>query len=544
MFGDEQGIALLDCTLRDGGYVNDWKFGHSVIISVLDRLMEAGIDIIEVGFLDGRRPFDMDRTIQPSTDCYDKLLAGVRRKGSMLVAMIDYGTCAIENIAPCSESLLDGIRVIFKQPKMREAVAFGKRIEELGYKVFLQLVSVTSYSDRDMLDLADLANACSPYAVSMVDTYGLMHKEEMLNYFYLLDHNLKPGVRIGYHSHNNFQLAYANTCELIKRKAKHGLVVDGTLYGMGKSAGNAPLELLAMYLNENYGKGYSINQLLEAIDIDILRIYHQHYWGYGLLYFLAASNDCHPNYIDYLLSKKSLPVGAISEIAKKIPPELKLNYTRSCIERLYVDYQTQSSQGDGTLQGLDQALSGRGILILGPGKSLLAYHDEIRDFIQEQGPVTIAANFVPGDFRTDYVFVSNAKRYSMLLAQLDRIGEGISLIATSNIMAAGRKFDYILSYADLHSENPIIEDNALVMLLKALAGCRPRSVTLAGFDGFGQEANESYYDGSLELSTDYKRLREINGAIAEKLPEFREQMEISFLTPSIYEGKGIGNGKV
>lgn len=541
---DKNKISLLDCTLRDGGYVNDWNFGNSTIVSVLDRLIEANVEVIEVGFLDERQTFNVNRTIQPNTECYNKLLADVDRKNSLLVAMIDYGTCGIESIAPCSESLLDGIRVIFKKSKMKAAVAFGQQLVALGYKVFLQLVSVTSYSDRDMLDLIDLVNEYSPFAVSMVDTYGLMHKEEMLNYFYLLDHNLKPEIRIGYHSHNNFQLAYANTCELLKRTASHDILVDGTLYGMGKSAGNAPLELLAMYLNENYGKEYDLNQILEAIDTNILRLYHQHYWGYNLLYFLAASNDCHPNYINYLLSKKSLSVGAINEIVKKIPLEMKLNFTRSCIEQLYVDYQIQTSQGDCSLHALGQILYGRSLLVLGPGKSLLTYREKIELFVQNKKPLIIAVNFIPVFLMTDFIFISNAKRYSMLLPQIGQMGKELSLIATSNITAVGKKFDYILNYVDLHNENRLIEDNALIMLLKALGKCKPSLVTLAGFDGFGQEINQSYYDDSLELSTDYKRLSEINRAIADILPEFEQQMTISFLTPSIYAQKGIDNEKI
>lgn len=530
-------IQLLDCTLRDGGYVNDWKFGNSTITCILERLIQANINVIEVGFLDERQPFNADRTIQPDTGSYDKILNGIDHKDAMLVAMIDYGTCGLDRIAPRNVSVLDGIRVIFKQPKMREAIQFGYALKQLGYKVFLQMVSVTTYTDRDMLDFIDLVNGISPYAVSMVDTYGLMHKEDMLHYFHLLDYNLRPEVRIGYHSHNNFQLAYANTCELIKQRAKHDVLVDGTLYGIGKSAGNAPLELLAMYLNENYGKQYDLNQLLEAIDTNILRIYHQHYWGYSLLYFLAASNDCHPNYIDYLLSKKTLSVGAINEIVKMIPLEWKLNYQRSYIEQLYAEYQHRTIQGERSLQALRQVLSNRQVLVLGPGKSILSHVQEIERYIKSNKPSVLSVNFIPEGFILDYIFIGNAKRYSLLLPEVNCIGGKPQVIATSNITAAGRPFDYVLNYAELLSDNDLIEDNALIMLLTALCRCGLRSVALAGFDGFGQEINQSYYDDNMELSTDYKRLSAINNAIADKLPTFEKQLKISFLTPSLYEKK-------
>lgn len=529
------GIHLLDCTLRDGGYVNDWRFGSSIIICVLERLIQANVDVVEVGFLDEREPFDPDRTIQPDTESYNKILANIVRKHTMIVAMIDYGTCALEHISPCNESVLDGIRVIFKRPEMQEAVQFGRELSALGYKVFLQMVSITSYSDRDLLDFFDLVNAYPPYAVSMVDTYGLMHKEEMLHYFHLLDYNLRPEIHIGYHSHNNFQLAYANTCELIKRKARHDILVDGTLYGMGKSAGNAPLELLAMYLNENCKKNYDLNQLLEAIDTYVLRIYHQQYWGYSLLYFLSASNDCHPNYIEYLLNKKTLSVGAVNEIVKMIPQEQKLNYQQACIEQLYIAHQIKAAQGEHSLQSLSLEFSAKPLLILGPGKTLLSHKEKIDLYIQNIKPIILSVNFIPKIFSPDFIFISNAKRYGMLLHDLDQLRKKPAVIATSNLIAAGKPFDYVVDYAELINDNDLIIDNALIMLLKALCICEPLSVALAGFDGFGSHINESYYSDYMELSTDYARLSVVNRTIAMKIPDFFAQMKLSFLTPSLYE---------
>ena len=137
---NESHIKLLDCTLRDGGYVNDWKFGHNNAISMLERLVSAGIDIIEIGFLDQRRPYDIERSIMPSTNCVEKIYGNVVKRDAMIVGMIDYGTCGIENLQPCKDSYLDGIRVIFKKHIMHEAIAFCKQVKDLGYKVFTQAV--------------------------------------------------------------------------------------------------------------------------------------------------------------------------------------------------------------------------------------------------------------------------------------------------------------------------------------------------------------------------------------------------------------------
>lgn len=528
-------IKLVDCTLRDGGYVNDWEFGHSTIICVFDRLVRAGVEIIEIGFLDDRRVYDPNRTIQPDTACYDKIFAGCDKGGSMVVAMIDYGTCGIEHIGPCADSFIDGIRIIFKKPKMKGAIEFARQVQAKGYKVFLQMVSITSYSDRDILDLVDMANEMEPYALSMVDTYGLMHKEEMFHYFHLLERNLKESIGIGYHSHNNFQLGYSNEVEMLRKVKNRSVVVDGTMYGMGKSAGNAPLELLAMYLNENYDHHYDIDQILEVIEVNVLPIYKEHYWGYSLLFFLAASNDCHPSYISYLLEKHTLSVKAINDIAREICEEKRLDYDKEYIEMLYTQYQQKTvSEGPG-LEGLRQELAGRQILLLGPGKTLQTQAEVIGQFVSEKDPVIVAVNCVPQNFKPDYVFISNAKRYSLLYRAFNELKGQCKIIATSNISSVDKPFDFVLSYEELRDENTIIEDNAFIMAMKAMTLMKLKNATLAGFDGYSAERSKNYFDKYMDFKADYSQLQKINDAVKEKLTQMQGAISTQFLTDTIYK---------
>ena len=203
-------MMLLDCTLRDGGYVNDWRFGKTNIVSIFERLVDANVDIIEVGFIDDRRPFDKDRSIFPDTKSADMIYGDLNKKQAIVVGMIDFGTCAIENLAPCNESYLDGIRVIFKKGKMKAAMEYCRQVKKLGYKVFSQLVSITSYSDAELLELIELVNDVKPYGVSMVDTYGLLDSEWLLHFYKILDDHVDPDIKIGLHAHNNFQLGYSN----------------------------------------------------------------------------------------------------------------------------------------------------------------------------------------------------------------------------------------------------------------------------------------------------------------------------------------------
>ena len=503
-------IKLLDCTLRDGGYLNDWNFGHNNLVSIFERLVDANIDIIEVGFLDDRRTFDVNRSIMPDTDCVEKIYGKLDKKQAMVVGMIDYGTCRLENIKPCNESYLDAIRVIFKKHLREEALAYCAEIKKKGYKVFAQLVSVTSYEDEEMMDLIRIANEVKPYAVSMVDTYGLMHQDNLQHYFDLLNENLLPEIGLGYHAHNNFQMGYANCITMMSQKTERMMLVDGTIYGMGKSAGNAPIELIAMYLNHRYGKHYNISQLLEAIDSNVMNFYKSMSWGYNMFYYLAASNDCHPNYVSYLMDKRTLSVQAINELLGKLQGEKKLLYDREYIERLYKEYQDIDVDDKLDLKALRKVFDGRNVLLIGPGQSIEKQQNEILEYKEKNSPITISVNFVADKIGVDYIFLSNAKRYVQLATTLADDNLKFKIIATSNVTKTSGKFDYTLKYSKLLDEEAEVIDNSFIMLLKVMQELYVGHVALAGFDGYTADAKSNYINPNMEYNFDEIQANALN----------------------------------
>lgn len=527
-------IRLLDCTLRDGGYVNDWNFGNGTITCIYDRLTSAGVDIIEVGFLDDRSEFNIDRSIQPDTQSLMKVYANVNPKKAMIVAMIDYGTCSIDHIEPKDKTFLDGIRVIFKKENMYKAADFGKQLIDKGYKVFLQLVSVTDYKERDIRDFSKYIRSIKPMAVSIVDTYGLMHKEQVFGYFRLLDKYLPREIGIGYHSHNNFQLAYSNTIELLDLDTKRDIVLDGTLYGMGKSAGNAPLELLAMHLNDRYNKNYDLNQIMEAINTEVLPIFNEHYWGYNLFFYIAAKNDCHPNYVKYLLDKKTLSVKDVNDILERIETEHKLRYDSDYIETIYGEYILENIDDKECINSLKDTIRDRDILLLGPGTSIISHAEDIRKYISEHNVIVVSTNFIYDEIETDFVFISNPVRYSLVLPKL--MNTTIKTIGTSNVTSVDKPFDYTVRYDSLISQKSIW-DNSLAIFLNLLKKIGVGKVALAGFDGFKKNVEDNYIDPNFDLSKQYAYLSSVNRCMTKMINDIRRDLNIEFVTESIYEGK-------
>lgn len=529
-------IKLLDCTLRDGGYVNDWEFGHNNLISIYERLVNAGVDIVEVGFLDDRRPFDNNRSIMPDTESADKIWKDVHKKAPMTVGMIDYGTCKIENLQPCEDSFLDGIRVIFKKHIMHEAMAYCAEVKKLGYKVFAQLVSITSYNDEELLELVDLVNDVKPYAVSMVDTYGLLHPEDMLHYYELLDKNVVPEVQIGFHAHNNFQLAYANAIAFLNKDTSRDIVVDATLYGMGKSAGNAPDELVAMYLNNNFSKNYNIDIMLEAIEESVMDIYNKTPWNYKLFFYLSAANKCHPNYVSFYQKKENLSISKLNDILGEIEPEdKKLLYDAEVAEKLYADFSAKVIDDELNYGNLRKKFSGQNILLLGPGKNIQLQNEKVQKYISEKKPLVISVNYIPGAFNVDLVFTTNRYRYQQMTDSLKEIkNKDVEIIATSNVEAINRKFDYVVDRAPLLEKDEKIMDNSFLMLLKLLKKSDVKEVACAGFDGYS-ENEDNYFNPSMEYVFIKSEATYINRHMKNMLNMLSKDMKVEFITYSHYE---------
>lgn len=528
-------ICLLDCTLRDGGYVNNWNFGHSVISGMYKRLDKSGVDFIEAGFLDDRHTFNKDRTITPDTKSLNKIYDNITSVNAVPVAMIDFGTCDINNISQANESFVKGIRVIFKKDKIDAALPFCKAIKDKGYMLFIQAISITDYSDEDMLEYVKKINGIMPFAFSIVDTYGLLDSEKLEHYFNIIDENLDSRIAMGYHSHNNFQLAFSNTIKFLNMyNGKRKLIADSTVYGMGKSAGNCATELLAMHMNDNYGKNYDLNMILEIIDTYLMTIYMKQYWGYKYNFYISAMQNCHPNYVQYLLSKKTLSVKSINELLNAIPEEKKLRYDEAYISNAYTVFQTHKIDDAVTYNKLS-ALCKKNILVLGPGKSIVDRKEKIQQYIDEKNPIVISINFLPDGYKAQYVFISNSKRYSQFTDSQDNRKNNIKLMATSNIEIVDYPVDYYFNYESLLLKEFACCDNALILFLNALSRLGVKNAALAGFDGYAMH-RENYYSGEHNYTfEDNSEFNSTNKNISNALSFISKKLHLNFITDTLYK---------
>ena len=527
-------IRILDCTLRDGGYVNQWNFGKKVIKSVVKKLECANVDIIECGFLTTLKTDENYSLFSEVTEIKEILFP--KRKQTMYVAMIAIGKDAIHpsKLPEYDNESIDGIRLTFHQYEIEQAIEWANIIIEKGYKIFMQPVGTVLYSDYELLKLIEQMNELQPYAFYIVDTLGGMHRDELLHTFYLIDNNLKYGIHVGFHPHNNLQLAFSNAQELSKIQTKRTILIDSSIYGMGRGAGNLPTELITQYINVNIGMKYTVTEILAAYDEYISFLHNEYKWGYTMAYYIAANYICHPDYASFLLNKQTLTMEDIEKIIIAIPQKHRALYNKVLIEELYVNYQNKAIKDNDAIAQIVELLEEKEILILAPGKSLLTQQDNIQTYISQHKPYVISVNFIDESMNINACFISNHKRRKNLEIELENL-ENIIAIATSNIEVNTRVERIYVDYFSYINCDEMVFDNAGLMLLKLLMKCNAKKITLAGFDGFKNRYNDNYYSKDLILQVNDSELVERQHRIKWEIDRIKKLVEVNFLTSSVYE---------
>lgn len=522
-------IKVLDCTLRDGGYINEWKFRKNHIISILGHLTDSKLDFIECGYLSNKNSYDENQTIFSTLNDIQAVLPK-DKSNSKYVAMINYGEYENEHIPPFDSSIsIVGFRIVFHKKDWKSALKYCEELNQKGYLVFVQPMMTINYSDYELLELIEAINRFNPFACYIVDSFGVMKRNDLLRLSYIFDHNLNSNIQMGYHAHNNLQLAYSNAqvfCELATTRKR---IVDGSVYGMGRGAGNLNTELFVQYLNDNHNTEYNINPLLKIIDESLSAIYETKYWGYSMPHYLSAIYQCHPNYASYLSEKNTLTVDDLKKVIEMIDVTQKDSFNRLYVEHLYKEYQQLRIDDTNTLQHLKELLVGRTILLVGPGTSVIGSKSEIQNFIYNQRPVCISVNHKNPVIDTQYTFISNLKRFEQLSNQIPNE----KLIITSNIE---NEAGYKVNYENLTIENDVVGDNSLLLALQLLKKLEIKNVILVGFDGYGIDSESNYADIDMMLPMRREHLNNLNEEMIFELNNFKE-INISFLTSSLYESE-------
>jgi 4-hydroxy 2-oxovalerate aldolase len=389
------------------------------------------------------------------------------------------------------------------------------------------MVSV-SYSDEEFIQLIMASNKLRPYAFYIVDSFGVMKRKDLMRLYYLVDHNLDKDIYVGYHSHNNIQMAYSNAQALVDLKTKRKLIIDSSVFGMGRGAGNLNTELFIDYLNEVNGDNYNSKPLLQIIDQILAPVYLNNYWGYSLPHYISAIYNCHPNYASYLDNKNTLTIENINEIMRQLDDNKKGSFDKGYIERLYNQYQAKIVADENARKELKRSLEGKNVVLIAPGTSINKEADKIIKAIKKPDTVVISINFNPDQFACDYIFVSNLRRYQDLKNNL-----GTKLIATSNIIN-GDIDGYVVNYSDLLNNIEAVKDNASMMLIALLIDLGVKNVKLAGLDGYSHNLYENFAERDMAFIKSNSVMDAMNIGMEKLLREFSGIINIEFVTTPKY----------
>lgn len=517
-------VKVLDCTLRDGGYINDWKFGYKNIKQIIDNLVFANIDIVETGFIRNVE-CDRDSSVFTSVENIREYITP-KRPGILYAVMIEYHNHVEKQITPYDGSSVDLIRITFRRNEWEGTKRVAKELMGKGYKVCIQPVGTATYDDQSILNLLKDVNEIKPYAFYLVDTLGMMYRHDMRKFFYLIDNNLSQDICLGFHSHNNLQMSFANAQEMIRLNHQRTIIVDCSCYGMGRGVGNLSTELFIDYINNNIEQRYSLIPVLKIVDKYLMPIYAEQRWGYDLPYFLSAIVKCHPNYAAYLMKKETLSVERIEKILSLIPVENRSEYSADLIESLYLMMQNYDVDDSDEYIKLSEMVKDKEVVVLGPGSSIVKYENKIKEVAREK--IIISINFIPDVYNADILFISNEKRLGIL--DLDSVD---LVIATSNLKDGIEKAMFF-NYSSLLGEGDA-SDNAGAMLIRILRNAGIKKIYLAGFDGFDVDASANYAITTFKKSLDFNATKKKNEDISKQLNLALRGADYEILTPTKYE---------
>lgn len=528
---------ILDCTLRDGAYLVDKYFGEATIKGIIAGLVQAKIDFIEIGFFQNEG-FEEGKTVFKNAADAQKYIPRDKR-GCKFTVLADYSRYSIENLDECTGESVDAVRECFFKHERNEALEACKKIKQKGYQVFVQPVDILGYSDNELLELIDKINEIEPYCLSIVDTFGSMYMEDLHRVFELINHNLVSTCKIGFHSHNNMQLSNALSQEFIQMSTnKRKVVVDGTISGMGRGAGNTPTELVVQYMVSKLGYNYDMDAILDVIDGYMDGIKARCTWGYSTPYFIAGSYGAHVNNVSYLMRKNSIRSKDIRYILNKIGEEPRKRYNYDLLEDTYINYVSSQIDDTDAVKKLSNIMNNREVLMLVPGHTISTQVEQIQEYIKKNNPIVISVNFLHDIIESDYIYLSNVKRYNYWKNDF-RFFKQKKIIASNIVQESRNEDEVIVSFTKLIKCGWEYLDNSAIMLLRLL-DCLPLSgIKIAGFDGYDYCATEgqlNYFNMELELSNVRENSIKLNENIKSMLRDYVatrvSKFPVDFLTES------------
>lgn len=279
---------ILDCTIRDGGLINDWDFSVEFVQDMYRGLSAAGVEYMEIGYKNSEKLLKGGAS-GPWRFLNESFLRDVitKKTDTKLSALVDIGRVDENDILPREDSLLDLIRVACYIKDVDKGLELVQKFHDMGYETSLNIMALSHVMENELTEAFEEINKSPVDVVYVVDSYGSMQSKD-IDYLVSKFQRLLPEKELGLHMHNNMQLAFANT---LTGASKGVTFLDSSVYGMGRAAGNCTTELLLSHLK---GARYDVRPVLEIIEKHMIRMREKWDWGYLIPYMIVGALDEHP----------------------------------------------------------------------------------------------------------------------------------------------------------------------------------------------------------------------------------------------------------
>jgi 4-hydroxy 2-oxovalerate aldolase len=419
---------IIDCTFRDGGHLNKWHFDDGLVRSAYFAAQKGRVDYFEIGYKNDHSKIGLG----PYGYCDEGYINSLFKcsEDCKLLFMLDAGKYTGYEIPDrkAGKTPFSGVRVAAYPYEAEIAIGLVEKLHGKGYEVFLNLMASAEWSAKDLKVLKKWKHKKMLEAVYFADSFGAYGPAEISAFIKKLK---KLGFkRIGFHAHNNLQMAFANTMHAIKEGASF---VDASIYGMGRGSGNLPIETLLSYLNKQGHREYNVVPYLDAIERFFIPLFNKYRWGYSLKSLLGGISNIHPYYVDELFNSRSYTIEEIWNILETIKAKCPISFSGEKLknalgERFYVPNAAQTRSVIKEIEGdlkiipakdsfelrelaLKDRYKGRKFLIIANGPSIVKYKKEIKELIRKQNLVTIGCNFLKEIYEPDYHLFVNKRRF-------------------------------------------------------------------------------------------------------------------------------------
>ena len=386
-------MRLLDCTLRDGGYYNRWDFSTDLVRRYIRGLVSAGIDTIEVGFR-FLNPDGYLGALAHTSDTYlaglelpDTTTFGVMVNAKELLGFEADASAAIDRLfAPASDSPVSLVRIAATQSEVQGLAAAVGRLHELGYRTGVNLMQVHALSPESLTNFGSWAQSVGAEVAYFADSFGVLNPTDIGPIASALAEGF-PGP-IGCHLHDNRALAMANTLAAIDAGVEW---VDGTIRGMGRGPGNARTEYLAVELTRRGLVDIDLEPLISIVEDDFAALHQEFEWGTNLHYMLSGTHGVHPTYVQRMIADPRFSPSQITHTIERLGTQ---GGSKFDLDRAAEDVSEGATDSIGSWNASGWC-SGRPVLIIGPGSSVVDRRTDLEHLIRSSDLVVLNLNLRP-----------------------------------------------------------------------------------------------------------------------------------------------------